>query len=127
MFGNYINYVDSVLDFTTVNREVISNNISNFNTPEFKTKSLSFDKVMEDNMRLEIKNTDERHINNKIGVMEVPKYSESQESTGSKRIDGNNVDQTAEMIKMLKNNYITSTAVNATNKEFNLFRTAIGR
>lgn len=127
MFGDYVKYVEGTLDFSAVNREVISNNISNFNTPEFKTKSLSFDRVMENNMKLEIKNTDERHINNKLGAMEVPNYSESQESTGAKRIDGNNVDQTAEMIKMLKNNYITSTAVNAINKEFNLFRTAIGR
>jgi flagellar basal-body rod protein FlgB len=127
MFGDYLNYVEGVLDYSSVNREVISNNISNFNTPEYKTKTLSFDNVMENHMKLEIKNTDERHIGKKLGALEIPEYSEKQESTGSKRIDGNNVDQTAEMIKMLKNNYITSTAVNATNKEFTLFRTAIGR
>ena len=127
MFGDYIGYVNGIMDYSATNRNVIANNISNFNTPDFKTKALKFDQVIDNQMRLNLKTDNDHHIKNSLGAMEVPKSSMEQESGNKARVDGNNVDQTAEMIKMLKNNYVFNTSVNTVNKEFQLFRTAIGR
>ena len=127
MFGDYLGYVDGIMDHSAANRNVIANNVSNFNTPNFKTKALKFDQVIDNQMRLDLKTENNNHIKNSLGAMEIPKSSIEQESGNKTRVDGNNVDQTAEMIKMLKNNYVFNTGVNAIHKEFQLFRTAIGR
>jgi flagellar basal-body rod protein FlgB len=127
MFGDFIPFINDVMDYSTTNRKVIADNISNFNTPDYKTKSLRFDQVLEKEMHLSLQTGDQKHISNQSSPMSIPNYQEVIESNGNARIDGNNVNTSAEMIKMLKNNFIFSTSVNAVNKEFSLHKLAIGR
>lgn len=115
------------MDYSSVNRNVIADNIANFNTPGYKTKVLRFEQILEYESGLALRTSSQSHLSNQNKSLSVPAYSEVQESTGSARIDGNNVNQTTEMIKMLKNNYIFNTSVNAINKEFSLDKIAIGR
>lgn len=115
------------MDYSTVNRKVIADNIANYNTPGYKAKALRFEEIVERNSGIALNTTNEKHINNQSPSMVVPGYEEVETSTGSSRIDGNNVDQTSEMINMLKNNSMYSHSVNAINKEFSLIKIAIGR
>lgn len=115
------------MDYSSLNRNVIADNIANFNTPGYKTKVLRFEQVLENESGLALRTNSPSHLSNQNKPLSVPAYSQVEESTGSLRIDGNNVNQTTEMIKMLKNNYIFNTSVNAINKEFSLDKIAIGR
>lgn len=127
MFGDFIPFVNDVMDYSSVNRKVIADNISNFNTPGYKTKTMRFEKVLEQESGIQLNTLNEKHISNKAPAMSLPQYEEVVESTGSSRIDGNNVNQTSEMIKMLQNNAMFTTGVNAMNKEFSITKLAIGR
>lgn len=126
MFGDFIPYVNAVMDYSSSKSKVIADNISNFNTPGFKSKTLSFDQVLDNSAQLSLNTTDTRHITNRAPSLTVPAYSVVETSDGSAREDGNNVNQTTEMINMLKNNSVYTTSVNALNKEFSLIKTAIG-
>lgn len=128
MFGDFINYVSGTLDRSSVQRDVIANNISNFNTPNYKSKQLVFEKTFQSELQTKLKVSEEKHIQSSgSDSLSLQDYEIVESSQGSVRVDGNNVDQTTEMINMLKNNYIYNTGVNAINKEFDLFKTAIGR
>lgn len=122
--------MNDVMDYSATYRDVIANNISNVNTPGYKTQTISFDSVLESEGRLALKTDDNKHISNGVSNYDssaLPKYSIKEESSGNAKVDGNNVDTTAEMIKMLQNNSVYTMSVNALNKEFSLIKTAIGQ
>lgn len=126
LFGDFIPYLNTVMDYSSVNRKVIADNIANYNTPDYKAKSLSFENALNNESDLSLETTNSQHISNKSSSTDISNYEVVETSDGSSRVDGNNVDQTAEMIKMLKNNALYTTSVNALNKEFSLTKIAIG-
>ncbi|MGF7535624.1 flagellar basal body rod protein FlgB [Bacillus mexicanus] len=126
LFGDFVPYLNSVMDYSSVNRKVIANNIANYNTPDYKVKTASFENAMDSGDDIELETTNKLHISNKKNSKDPLNYEVVETSDGSSRVDGNNVDQTAEMIKMLKNNALYTTSVNALNKEFSLTKIAIG-
>lgn len=124
--SDYISFASSIMDLTRKNGEVISNNIANSNTPDYKAKEINFMNQLRSEMKTELKTTSEFHMNgddeDRLGKVDV-----SESTSGRTRVDGNNVDQTKEMVKLLENNNKNGLAVNSLNSELNLFRTAIGR
>ncbi|WP_341285488.1 flagellar basal body rod protein FlgB [Priestia megaterium] len=127
MFGDFIPYVNDVMDYSSVNRKVIADNISNYNTPGYKAKTLRFEQIVNSESGIPLNTTNEKHISNHSSSLSLPAYKEVETSDGSSRVDGNNVNQTVEMINMLKNNSMFTNSVNAINKEFSLIKIAIGR
>ncbi|QJX80597.1 flagellar basal body rod protein FlgB [Priestia megaterium] len=127
MFGDFIPYVNDVMDYSSVNRKVIADNISNYNTPGYKAKTLRFEQIVNSESGIPLNMTNEKHISNHLSSLSLPAYKEVETSDGSSRVDGNNVNQTVEMINMLKNNSMFTNSVNAINKEFSLIKIAIGR
>jgi len=127
LFGDFIPYLNNVMDYSSVNRKVIADNISNYNTPGYKAKTLRFDEIVNRESGVPLNTTNEKHITNHSSSLTFPDYEEVEKSDGSARVDGNNVNQTTEMINMLKNNSMFTTSVNAINKEFSLIKLAIGR
>lgn len=123
MFGKYIDFIEKNMDVASIKRNVISDNIANYSTPDFKASKLSFDKFFDQGGELELKGTYGKHItqdseNGKIDIF--------QETGGKERLDGNNVDLNVEMLDMIKNNSYYTQAVQAINKEFYLNKKAIG-
>ncbi len=128
MFGEFIPFINDVMDYSAVNRKVIADNIANYNTPGYKAKAVEFEEIIERESGIALRTSNEKHITNNLhSTLEVPAYEEVTTSTGSARIDGNNVDQTKEMIDMLKNNSLYTKSVNAINKEISLIKLAIGQ
>jgi len=115
------------MDYSSVNRKVIADNISNYNTPGYKAKTLRFEQIVNSESGISLNTTNEKHISNQSSSLNLPAYEEVETSDGSSRVDGNNVNQTVEMINMLKNNSMFTNSVNAINKEFSLIKLAIGR
>ena len=99
------NLLKSSIDASSARSKVISNNISNINTPGFKASSVSF----EDNLNKIIKGenvslttTNKMHINDTDGS--VQGYKIETDNSTSMRNDGNNVDIDKEMVKLSENN-----------------------
>lgn len=127
MFGAYIPYVNGVMDASAVQRNLIADNIANSNTPGYKAKKLAFESALQSNMVLSLKKDNALHAGYTGELLSHPAYNVSEDAATKARIDGNNVDTTTEMIDMIRNNYIFNHSVHAVNKDFTLYKLAIGR
>lgn len=124
MFGGYLDFIEKNMDVASLKRNVISDNIANYNTPDFKATKVSFDHLFESSGDLSLKQSKSNHLSGTSERKEPVLYQDTQTK---ERVDGNNVDLNVEMIDMIKNNGYYNKAVQAINKEFYLLKTAIGK
>ncbi|QST03029.1 flagellar basal body rod protein FlgB (plasmid) [Pontibacillus sp. ALD_SL1] len=122
MFGEYINFIETNMNFAAKNRSLISDNIGNYNTPDYKTKRLD-EKSFERTFPMITSN--DQHIQIDMDMQGGSGVYE--ETKGIARPDGNNVDLSIEMIEMIKNNTRFNQTIQAINKEFMLNKIAIGK
>jgi flagellar basal-body rod protein FlgB len=95
------NLIKSDLKASSLRSKVISNNIANINTKDYKRYYVSFEETLNDSIHnLELDTTDNRHIkiNEESGKVEV-----KQDKSSSMRTDGNNVDIDNEMANQAAN------------------------
>ncbi|MCK5686928.1 flagellar basal body rod protein FlgB [bacterium] len=101
------------IDASFSRHNMLANNISNVNTPNFKRSDVRFSDIFSDfvekrNIRGTV--TDSRHI--QIGTpdkMENLQHQEFKDDRHSSRNDGNNVDVEFEMAQLVKNSMYTQT------------------
>ncbi len=116
------------LSFRSDRQQVISSNISNINTPGYKTKDLTFDheiKKIDDSRDLKMFATNSKHM---TGTMDVPKTNEPKfiEVQGlEEQNDGNNVNLDTQMSEMSKNKVIFDALQSSIKKDSRLFRSVI--
>lgn len=93
------------VDASAAKGRVISNNIANINTPEFKSSSVSFEKNLNDIINgdsLTLKTTNSKHM---VDQGDTGKgYKVEKDESTSMREDGNNVDVDKEMVDLSSNN-----------------------
>ena len=116
------------LNFRGERQKVISSNIANMNTPNYKTKDLVFDneiqKVSNKN-DLSLKITNQNHISHEIDetkkvnprLVKVPGLQEQN--------DGNNVNLDQQMSEMSKNTMIFDALQASIKKDSRLFKSVI--
>lgn len=114
------NYVlEKSLDAAWTRNEVISNNIANVDTPNFKRSTVSFEDELNkamDSSILDLKTTDSRHISLKNSDLPIT-VSQDQASL-QYRLDGNNVDVESEMAELAKNNIRYNTLIQKAADEY---------
>src|SRR5690625_456881 len=125
MISGYTGILSNVLDHTTLTTEVISNNIANTNTPNYKAKKVIFRNIVDQNIETSLKTTREKHINKTLDINNLESKIVSK-TRGRQRYDGNNVDQTKEMVELTKNSNKHSLSIESLNSEYDLLRSAIG-
>lgn len=128
--SNVTELLFSRLEFLSEKQKVITSNIANINTPNYKTKTLEFDTVLNDvvkaaNKGLALSTTHHRHIgleknvehqvNNRL--KEVPHLQEQN--------DGNNVSLDKELGKMSKNRTEFHAIQSAIKKDSRWFKSVI--
>lgn len=95
------------LQAATLRHEVISNNIANVNTPQFKRSSVVFEELLakelmpEPTGKLEMVRTHDRHLPVPLHGKITPEIQLEKDDT--MRADGNNVDIDREMADLAKN------------------------
>ena len=122
LFGN-VNLLQKGLDASWLKNEIISHNISNVDTPNFKAQKVEFESVFR--KALEgggLKVTNSKHIAGKNGSKLAPIISEK---TGVTRMDGNNVDIEGEMAELASNSIHYNYMLQKVSKEFAMLKTAI--
>jgi len=119
-----LNLLSKALNATTLRQEMISNNISNVNTRNYKAKRVAF----EDEFKSALNGTDkslmttnEKHLSLNRSLANIqPRVIEQ---TGSEmRLDGNNVDIDMEMSNLAANQLRYNALIQQTNSKISTLR-----
>ncbi len=114
------------LNFRAEKQKVISSNIANINTPNYKTKELVFeDELNSQTNTLKMKQTNSKHIStidNKLASVN-PQLLEVQGL--QEQNDGNNVNLDNQMSEMSKNKVLYDAIQSSIRKDSKLFRSVI--
>ncbi len=121
---NYINILDKAADAATMREEILTNNLANDDTPNYKRKDVSFERYLEQALiggnplqeRVAEINT---HLSDFGGWM----YTDT--STLSYRLDGNNVDVDTENAMLAHNQIRYNTLVEQIGQEFGRYKTVL--
>lgn len=116
IFSN-INLVNKAIDATLTRKELISQNISNVDTPNYKRQDINFESVL----AKELKNKEISEIN--LSHLEAPIYTDKQMS--SYRMDGNNVDIEVERSEETKVELRYNTLVTRITAQLNRLETTL--
>ncbi|MFQ5588258.1 MAG: flagellar basal body rod protein FlgB [Nitrospiria bacterium] len=101
--------LEKALDIRSSRHTVITSNISNQDTPGYKSKEIDFKKAMADAGKtapvVKMAKTDAGHLSTGPSSGIQPEVTLSA-STGSKRLDGNTVNPEKEMARLAENTFM---------------------
>lgn len=122
--------MEAALYTAEARQRVISNNIANAETPNFKRSELLFEEIIANTMnesnRLEGKRTNDRHIPIGVNRSIVPAAQlETDHLTAMNPTTNNNVDLDAEMTLLAKNQLNYNLYVQQVNHDLSMMRIAI--
>ena len=123
---NYVDVIDRGADACWTRNEVISNNIANVDTPNYKRKEVAFEAYLEEALvgtgSLDSKI---RQINTDISELKCSVYTDN--TNLSYRSDGNNVDIATENVYLAENQIRYNTLVDCMSQEFSRIKIALGK
>jgi flagellar basal-body rod protein FlgB len=115
------------LNFRGERQKVISSNIANINTPNYKTKDLVFEDELSNSISnsLQLKATNSRHLStiNSFSMNSNPKLTEVKNL--EEQNDGNNVNLDTQMSEMSKNKILFDAIQSSIKRDSRLFRSVI--
>jgi len=117
-----LNLLERALDYASTRQEVLSNNISNANTPAYRRKDVSFDDILAlasggtASRISQIKTTTRQMFSG--GLSGKTGFDIVETGEGSMRVDGNNVDMDAEMSRLAQNQIYYETCSQLTGGQF---------
>lgn len=121
---NYVNVLDKAADASWLRNELLSNNIANVDTPDYKRRDVTFESYLmtavtgEDNLDSVVNNLD-------LATMNPSTYTEF--SGLSYRYDGNNVDIDTESSELAKNQIRYYNLIDSMTQEFSRIRSVLSR
>ena len=121
---NYINVLDKASDASWLRNEVISNNIANVDTPNYKRKDVQFESYLKtaveggDSLDEDINNMD-------LNTLNATTFTEF--SGLSYRYDGNNVDIDTESAELAKNQIRYYNLLDSMTQEFSRIKAVLSR
>ncbi|MDD5948512.1 MAG: flagellar basal body rod protein FlgB [Lachnospiraceae bacterium] len=123
---NYIDVLDKGADACWTRNEVLSNNIANVDTPNYKRKDVAFSAYLEEAL-IGSGSLDGRisQINTKLEEINCSVYTDNVNL--SYRTDGNNVDISTENVYLAENQIRYNALIDSMKQEFSRIRTALGK
>ena len=96
---NYVNILDKAADAANLRNELLTNNIANVSTPNYKRKDLDFESVLQGELAGE-KNLSKavKKANQNLETLDAQVYTDN--ASLSYRLDGNNVDINTEEARL---------------------------
>ena len=119
---NYINVLQKASEASAKRHEVISNNIANVDTPNYKRQELDFGKMLSGAFN-RTTNLDEAVANMDLDALEPNVYRDNK--TLSYRLDGNNVDVETENAYLAENQLRYYTLIDSISQEFTRLQSVI--
>ncbi|MBO6114105.1 MAG: flagellar basal body rod protein FlgB [Lachnospiraceae bacterium] len=121
---NYINILDKAADAANMRNELISNNIANVDTPNYKRKDLDFETVLQAELAGgRTLNQSVNMANKDLSVLDPQVFTDN--SNLSYRLDGNNVDISTEEAYLAENTIRYQLLIDQMNQEFSRYQTVL--
>ena len=124
LFGGTIRSLESGLSFATLKNKTIAQNIANVDTPNYKTKEVSFKDVLNDvqTATISANRTDARHYDFNIEIGSNGVYSNDNFRA---RPNGNAVNMDTEQAKLAENTIYYNALIDRLNGKFNTLNSVI--
>nr|WP_309475260.1 flagellar basal body rod protein FlgB [Bacillus sp. 03113] len=124
MFSNTMSLIESALGYSSLKQKVISQNIANIDTPNYKAKNVSFKEILqkETSQNLVANRSDQRHIsfeNNQNQMGSVVRRNTTYNH------NGNSVDLDQEMSDLASNQIYYNALVERMNGKFSTLQNVI--
>ena len=118
---NYVNILDKAADAANLRNELLTNNIANVSTPNYKRKDLDFESVLQGELAGE-KNLSKavKKANQNLETLDAQVYTDN--ASLSYRLDGNNVDIDTENSYLAQNQIKYYTVLDSVSQEFSRLR-----
>lgn len=121
---NYINVLQKATDASWLRNTVLSNNLANVDTPNFKRQDVQFETYLIE--QLAGGGTMDSYVDDMdLSTLSATIYTDN--SNLSYRIDGNNVDIDTENAEYAKNQIKYRVMTDSISQEFSRLRTAMGK
>lgn len=121
---NYINVLDKAADASWIRNEVISNNIANATTPNYKRKDVEFEEYLREELAGAESSTLAATVTGvEMGHLDARSYTDMAEL--SYRLDGNNVDIDTENVELASNQIKYNALLDSISHQFSLIKTAL--
>lgn len=121
---NYINVLDKAADASWTRNTVLSNNLSNVNTPNYKRKDVAFQGYLQAALAgADTSTLNQRIANIELGSLTATSYTDM--SNLSYRLDGNNVDVDTENVEYASNQIMYQTLMSSISNEFTMIDKAM--
>lgn len=121
---NYINILDKAADAANMRNELISNNIANVSTPNYKRKDIDFETVLQAELAGgRTLNQSVNMANKDLSVLDPQVFTDN--SNLSYRLDGNNVDISTEEAYLAENTIRYQLLIDQMNQEFSRYQTVL--
>lgn len=123
LFGGTIRNLENGLSYATLKNKAISQNIANVDTPNYKTKEVSFKDVFNDVKKDSISayRTDARHYDFKMEIGGNGVYSNNFRS----RPNGNAVNMDAEQAKLAENTIYYNALIDRISSKFSTLNNVV--
>jgi flagellar basal-body rod protein FlgB len=131
MFDKILNstaYLEKGLEASWQRNQVITNNIANVDTPDFKRSEVEFESIFKsalENGTFSAKRTREGHLYTGTPDLDDVSPMIIQDTSTSERMDGNNVDIDYESAELAKNTIYYYTLIQKISSEFTRLKMAI--
>ena len=125
IFG-YVNVLKSAADASWLREEVLSNNIANVDTPNYKRQDVEFKTYLNSAIEQSAKPkaTLTQKINN-VDLSNIKTRTYTDNSALSYRIDGNNVDLSTENVELAAEQINYNALIDSMNNEFSRFKAVL--
>ncbi|PXV93498.1 flagellar basal-body rod protein FlgB [Lachnotalea glycerini] len=121
---NYVNILDKAADAAWTRNDVISNNLANIDTPNYKRQDVKFEDILERQLR----GANSTTLDNKVAGVST-KNLEAQIYTDSPgysyRVDGNNVDESTENVELAANELKYRMLTDSIDNEFKMLQSVM--
>ena len=121
---NYVNILYKAADAANLRNELLTNNIANVSTPNYKRKDLDFESVLQAELGGEKDlSTAVKNANKSLETLDAQVYTDN--ASLSYRLDGNNVDINTEEARLAENQIKYQALVDLMNQEFARYNTVL--
>ncbi|XJZ28492.1 flagellar basal body rod protein FlgB [Bacillota bacterium Lsc_1132] len=125
LFSNTITSLNQALNYSSLKQKVISQNIANVDTPNYKAKDVSFKEMLQNNINSDIRTykTDQRHLDFTPSAYYQPGVVTRQNVQYNN--NGNSVDMDQEMADLATNQIYYNALVQQLNGKFSTLQNVI--
>ena len=125
MFG-FVNVLKAAADASWTREEVLTNNIANVDTPNYKSQDVDFTTYLRS--ALSRTNGGSSSLTNRVNNLnynDIAIRTYTDNSTLSYRLDGNNVDLSTENVELASEQINYNALIDSMNNEFSRFKTVL--